>query len=311
MENKITGGQINAWLLAATVGPILSVVGRNGWLTVLPAAIVCGILCFCALSCRKNDLPRWLCVLELSWLMVFLAVIAKDSATCWANSDGFPVIPIVLLLLSAFAAKHGACRSGRIGATLVWFVVPVLGVVFLAGIADAEPQWIRPDIELPDATLIGVLLTPCLFLFLGEDKCKSARWITVWIGLIAIAGSLLLDAVIGPEDATKAPNGFYELSKSLNLFGVAERFEALIACVLTISWFAFFTLILSTAYQLTKKILPMLAKWSVWIVVVISGVLMCILPARNEWTAVLTLIFWGFIPALTQVLGRAKNIEKK
>lgn len=311
MKSKIPAAQLSAWTLVATVGPILSIVGRDGWLTVLLVALGCAVLCLSALACQPNNMPRWLCVLELVWLIVFMGSIAKNSAACWENANAFPAIPIILLAVAAFAAYRGATGCVRMGATLVWLVIPVLGTVFLAGTADINPDWIRTDVQIPDGILIGLLLIPCLHLFLNEDSRKSSKWLPVIIGAIAVGGSVLLDAVLGPKDAIEASNGFYELSKSVNLFGVAERFEALIACGLTLSWFALFAIVLSAAYQLAEKIIPRAAKWCVWATAVLSALIMCILPNKADWMGVGSLIFWVFLPVLTQGIGVKKNIEKK
>lgn len=311
MHNEIPGTQLGAWLLAATVGPIMSIIGRNGWLTVLVAAVVCAVLCFCVLSGKQVELPCWLCMLELGWLTVFLAGIARIGGACWDVADTFPVIPIVLLLLAALASQNGAAHAARSGATLVWLILPVLGVVALAGMADVDLSWVCRDLEMPDGMLISLLLIPCLGIFLPRDSSKRVRWITPILGLIAVTGSVLMDATVGQEVAINTANSFYEFSKGVSLFGVAERFEAVVACVLTAGWFSLCVLVLSAVYHLTEKIFRPGAKWSVWLIAIISAGLMCILPNTDQWMAIGTLIFWGFLPVAAQGLGGAKKFEKK
>ena len=189
MKSKIPGAQLSAWILVATVGPILSIVGRDGWLTVLLVALGGAFLCMRVQSFRLINMPRWLCVLELVWLIFFLAAVAKSSSTCWEDANAFPAIPIILLAVAAFAAYRGATGCARMGATLVWLVIPVLGTVFLAGTADINPDWIRTDVQIPDGILIGLLLIPCLHLFLNEDSRKSSKWLPVIIGAIAVTGA--------------------------------------------------------------------------------------------------------------------------
>lgn len=311
LQSKIPAAQLNAWLLVAAVGPIFSIVGRNGWVTVLLTAIACGALSFCVLTCKRESWPRWLCVLELGWLTVLLGGLAKISGTCWEEADAFPAIPTILLLLSTLAAQQGAFRTARTGATLVWLVLPVLGIVFLAGTADINPDRIRGDLEAPDGMLISLLLIPCLGIFLPRSSSKTARWTALVLGLVAVAASALMDAAMGQSVAEAADNSFYEFSKGVNLFGVAERFEALVACVLTAGWFALFAMILSAVYHLAEQIFSPTAKWSVWIVAAVSAGLMCILPNTDYWMAIGGIIFWGFLPVAAQGLGGIKNIEKK
>lgn len=311
MHNKIPDAQWGAWLLTATVGPLLSIVGQNGWLTVSVAAVVCAVLCFCVLSGKQVELPCWLCMLELGWLTVFLAGIARLSGACWDAADTFPVIPIVLLLLAALASQNGAAHAARSGATLVWVILPVLGVVALAGTADVDLSWVRRDMEVPDGMLISLLLIPCLGIFLPRDSSKRALWITPILGLIAVTGSVLMDATVGQEVAINTVNSFYEFSKGVSLFGVAERFEAVVACVLTAGWFSLCVLVLSAVYHLTEKIFRPGAKWSVWLIASVSAGLVCSLTNADRWMAIGTLIFWGFLPVAAQGLGVQKKIEKK
>ena len=311
LQNKISVTQFNAWLLTALIPAVFSIAGRNGWITVLLTAIATSVLCFCVLTYRYKKIPKWLCVLELGWLIVFLGGLAKTSSACWMEADAFPVIPVILLLLAALAAYHGAIQAARTGAALMWLVLPVLGVVLLAGTADINPKWIRLELEIPDGMLIGLLLFPCLGIYLPSESPKASRWTAFTIGVIAVAASALMDATAGSSAVSTAASSFYEFSKSVNLFGVAERFEALVACVLTIGWFTLFTLILCAVYHLTEKIFSSVSKWSVWIAAIVSAGIMCILPNADLWMAVGSLIFWGFLPVAAQVVDGVKNIEKK
>lgn len=310
MQNNIPTAQLRGWLLVAAVPAILSIVGRNGWITALLMAVGCGALCFCVLTCRIERFPKWLCVLELAWLTVFLAGIAKISGSCWAEANASASIPIILLLIAAYASCKGAHRSARTGATLLWLVIPVLGLVFLTGATDINMKWIPTELELPDSALIALLTLPCIAIFLPKER-KALRWTGLILGTVAVAGSLLIYGTMGADVAKTAPNSFYEFSKGVTLFGVAERFEALVACTLTGGLFALLTLILSAIYHLSEKIYPVVAKWSVWLCAIASVGVMCILPNISYWMAIGGVIFWAFLPVATQGLGDRKNIEKK
>lgn len=310
VQSKIPTTQLRAWLLAAVAPTILSVIGRNTWTTVLLMALGCSVLCFCVLTCRIEKFPKWLCILELGWLTVFLAGIAKISGSCWEKADAYPWIPIILLILAACASSKGVTQSARTGAILLWLVIPVLGLVFLAGTTDIDTGWIPTDLELPDGLLIAVLLTPCVTAFLPKER-KVLRWTSLLTEAIVLAGTILIYGTLGEEVAKTARNGFYEFSKGVTLFGVAERFEPLVACALTGGLFAYLMLLLSTIYHLTEKNSPKAAKWIMWLCAILAVGVMCILPNRNEWMAIGGVIFWGFLPAIAQGIGGRKNIEKK
>jgi hypothetical protein len=307
MQNNIPTAQLRSWLLVAAVPAILSIVGRNGWLTVLLMTISCGALCFCVLSCRIQRFPKWLCILELAWLTVFLGGVARISGSCWEESVS---IPIILLLLAAFGSQKGLYQSARMGATLLWLVIPVLGLVFLTGASDINIKWIPTKLELPDGALMALLLLPCASIFLPKEQ-KVLRGTSLILGTAAIGGSLLMYGTMGSAVARTAPNSFFEFSKGVTLFGVAERFESLVACALTGGVFALLVFILSAIYHLSEKIFPMAAKWSVWLCSIAAAGIMCILPNDHFWMAVGGVIFWGFLPIVAQGIEGRKNIEKK
>ena len=311
MHNKISDHQFHVWLLTAIVPAILSVAGRSGWLTILITSVVSSIVCFFALSFSQEDLPRWLRVIELAWMTAFLAGVARQSTTCWEDANGFPAIPIILLLLAAFTASRGEYRSVRIGATMAWLVLPILGVVFLVGTADVQWSWLRQELTIPDGSTTSLLLIPCVGIFVPGCSRKSLKWIPILSGLIAVAASALMDGTMGHVVAKLANNSFYEYCKGVNLFGVAERFEALVACALTVGWFVLYTVILSAVSYLSEDFSNSAAKCSVWCVSAASIGLMYILPNTDNWLTVGTLIFWGLLPAITQGLGRVKKLEKK
>lgn len=308
MTDKAYLRQQAAWLLTATVGPILSVTGRSGWLGVLPVAVLCPLLC--GISGKNKAIPRWLCVVELLWLIVFLSGIAPISGGCWESAGKHTAIPTILLLLAAFASCRGEEKAARIGATLLWLVMPILGIVILVGTADIHSNWIQTKPELADGTLISLLLVPALSIMLPGNSASGKRvpWV---LGLVAVAGSLLLEATMGRIVAAGAENAFYEFSKGINLFGAAERFESLVACVLTLSWFALFCMILSTAHHLMAQIMPGIGNWAVWCVAAASAILLYIMPNDGVWLAAGSLIFWVVLPVGTQVLvPRKKDVKK-
>ncbi len=311
MNLKIPASQMTAWLLVATLAPALCVVGRSGWLTVLAVAVLCGILCFCTWKYGTGDMPAWLCVLEILWLAVILGSVGRISGTSWKETDAIPIIPGVLMFIAALGVQRGGDGAARSGATLIWLVLPILLIVLLAGTADGDFRWVRTGLCEPDERLVSVLLLPCLCIFLPRQKTAHLPWGTVIVGTVTIAASVLMDATMGAEVAAGAANTFYEFSKGVSLLGIARRFEALVACALTGGWFAFFTVAFSAAYHLGEKISPRGGKWCVWVCAGLAIGILCILPKGLQGMAIGSLIFWVFLPLLTQGLGGRKKVEKR
>lgn len=231
------------------------------------------------------------------------------SAMCWEEDGAFPAIPIILLLLAAMASSRGAHTAARSGATLAWVVLPVLGIVSIAGTRNINVSWVQQPWRLPDGALIAVLLCPCASLFLPCEERKADRWIAVVPACLTAAASILLNAAMGTSTGT-AGKEFYEFSKSVDLFGVAERFEALVASALTVSWFALFALMLSVVYHLTERIISGDGKWGVWLATAASIMCMCFLHSSAVWLAFGGAIFWGFVPIVAQEIERQKMLKK-
>lgn len=311
MNGLIRKSQWNAWLLTTSVPVLLSIIGQNSWLTVLLTASITGVLCCCALSCPKLPIPRWLCFMELGWIALFLGGIGRLAGSCWAQEGSLPAISLILLAMATFAAQNGALRGARIGATLAWLVLPLIAMVLLAGVQVGNMQWIRTDFELPSGALVAIFLLPSLSAFLPTECGGSPKWVVGILSVLAVVFAVIIDAVLGGRVASVSVNAFYEFSKSVNLFGVAERFEAIVGCVLTMGWFLLFVLLLSVAHELGGHLAIKNKKISVWLVAAAGGSLMCIMPNETDWMAVCALIFWGFLPAITQGVVGAKNIVKK
>ena len=308
MKNKET--QMTAWFLTAMIGPAMCILGKESWLTALIVVAICSLLVFFTHSYAAKDIPKWLCVAELAWLTLFLGSIAEKSSTFWAGGNDTILIPSVLLLLAAIATQRGAQQTKRTGATLLWLVVPVLGIVLLTGATEGNVQYIRNSLEFPDGLLPAFLLIPCLWVFLPGQEGQLKKWLVPVLGIVVAACVCILDATIGPSLTKESNNGFYEFSRGVNFFGVAERFEALIACCLTGSWFALFTVFLSAAYHLGQKISEKFAPWCVWLTAAITIGCLCILHISNVLLLVGSLIFWVFLPIATQEIGHAKKNVK-
>lgn len=309
MTEPIPKRQFDAWLLVASVGTILSVAGYNGWLGVLPAAALCPLLCCAVRKCRV--FPKWLRVAELIWLPIYLGGVAKLSGTCWEASGQFTAIPIILLALAALASRRGSLAASRVGAALLFLVIPVLAVVLVAGLGDARTDWIKTEMQMPGGVLISLLLLPCLATHFQGTTEKRCSWIPWASGLLAVAASLVLGATMGGTAGSGLNNGFYEYSKGINLFGVAERFEPLVACALTLSWFVLFCVIFSAVYHLTKEFCEKVSGWSVWLFGTAAVAFLYILPNGEDWLGVGSLIFWVFLPMIAQGLAvRKKDVKK-
>ena len=299
MDKEMTSSA-KVWLLVATVPPILSVVHANSWVEILLIGILCVIVC---VQNAPTNIPKWLCVMELLWLIIYAGAISRESGIWW--DDEHSIVPLIVLLMAAYTAQAGIVRPARIGSVLVWLVLPVLLLVALAGAADVQWNWLTVKADMPSGLLGSLLLVPCVTKFLVQAEGQGKKWLPVTITLTAMIATLLLNGTVGDG------KDFYEFSKGITLFGVAERFEALVGCVMTMGWFVLLSVIFSAVFYLSEIILPGAAKKIVWVCAGGSMLCMWILPKGDGWLLIGTLIFWGLLPLLTQGLVGTKKVEKK
>lgn len=308
MNSKVLPRQLMGWLLLGTIVPLLCLLGYNGWQATFFTALICGVITFWIIPCDLTNCPKWVSALELLWLPIFLGGIAAECSTCWDGQG--KMIPLALLVLSAWGAQLGAQTASRAVAILCWLLLPLLAIVLLAGGENLDLQWIERELDQSDGRLTAVLLLPGLAAFIPGNGRKKATWMIPVIGGVTVLSALWLEATIGTDVVKAVRNGFYEYSKGITLFGVAERFEALVACALTGGWFALFAIVLSAANHLAQNLKNGWGRGSTWLCALVGVVLMCTLHISPEILGFGSLIFWGLLPLLTQGLGLQKKSGK-
>ncbi len=299
-SKKTANGTRAAWLLTAVCIPAIALSGGCRWAAVLPAA-ACGLIGFCVLRLCGENLPasRPVCLLQWVWLSVYLGSIAARSADSWEHGDTYPVIPGILLLLAAFSARSGAKKAANAGAILFWPAALILGIVFGAGTSGLKAEWMAPAWGAPDPELLPLLLLPCLAVFLPGGGARGVAWLPLAAAAVAAAAALWIGGSLSPSVAEEARSPLIFYSKSISLFGVAERFEAVISCVLTVGWFAMFSLVLSTAGTMADRLRPGLGQWGVWICAGLALAQMLLpLEVPPLFSAAVSLTLWAAVPLM-------------
>lgn len=308
MNDKIQATQLKSWLLVAMIAPILSMNGNAGWVGVLGTVLISVLIT--AMQQRLNALiPKWLGFIQLIWIGLYLGSVAKESISCWEIVKDPRVLAVALLALAGFAVMKGIKGCARSVSLLFWFVVPVTAIVLVAGSKDLNLSEIRMRATDIDWNLIPVFLLPAVGGKLSENGMKGSARCVIIAGGAALVVSALMDAALIPQVAIERQNAFYEYAKSATLFGVAKRFEAVSACLLTVGWFAFFTLIFSVAEKHCENIIKGSGPVSVWAVVLIAVLVMYNMHITSVVIGKIGLIFWGVLPLAAQVVERVKKTK--
>lgn len=296
--------QMAAWIFLAMTAPLAQLAG-GGWLTMLAAGLAGGLFAWLALKMRRPQ-ASWLCTLQWIWVTLALSCFAPETANSWPMGDAYPVVPLAMLLLAVWAAQKGTAAASGAAATFIYIVSAGFAVVLAAGIG--QTRW-HALTQLPremNPALLAVFLLPCAAAAIPGKKKQANRAITAAL----VFGVLCAGVVQGvlPDDAGgTAP--FYEMSRSLELFGAWERFEAPVCALLTVGWFAMLELLLCAGGCLFSTVVKDSYRAGVFVTAFIAGVLMlCNVRINAAFLAVFGGICWGIFPVATQGIESEKKM---
>lgn len=250
--------------------------------------------------------PKWVGALELLGSVLYLGTIARESATCWEDGNNISLLPVALLVVAGFAVRNGATQAARIGASILWFVVPGVIIILLAGIGEWRAENVIPVNHATLWATAPIFLLPLL----GVRRVGKGRRVYrrgLLMGLCCVAVTIMLNGEKIPQTAA---NTFYEYSKGITLFGIAERFEALSACLLTLGWFAMFVYLLGIIYEIAEENQKGYGRWGVWCSLVVVILILYKLPIDQSVTGAFCVISWGILPLLAQGVEWLKKSKK-
>lgn len=313
-HKKVDQYPLWAWIFVGMTAPLAQIAGRSPWLGTAVFAVVSGCLCWGvhSVSGETPSLPKWCCILEYFFIIFVAGELAGLIKTVWPTGGDLPTVPLTLLFLAALSAWHGAERASRIGGVLFWFIVILYAVILGAGVKELNPRWMIPDITVPEGLLLVVLLIPAVAVFLPREKGRLPSPVLTLIGIFAGVVALWTAGTLSPRAVKSLADPFYEFSKSLSLFGVAERFEAIVSFTLTLGYFALFSLLFSAAGTLAEGLHQGFGRWGIVLGSAVSAfIAIFFLPVSDVLLALLSLVFWGILPFLLYCVKRAKAPNNK
>lgn len=296
----VSGKCIGAWCFAAVVPGAIQLCGMS-WATV---GVIC-ILCFVAVI----GVARWgryenklFGVLRLGALPIILGQLLRAASECWPGDDQF-VIPLSLLAVAVWSAHKGSGAAARVGVVLFWAVLGLYLAVLASGAGQVRLEWLRPRWSAVDWSVVVVLLIPLVALPLVKPgEMAYGKWLTA---IIYIVGAAAVTAgVLSPKVAQQLPGAFYELSRSLQLLGVTQRFEAVVSAAMTVGWFALTSLLLCGVGNQAEKIKNEWGSKGVFTGGLAAAVWMLLGVTLEEWgVAICLLVLWGIIPVVEYAIS--------
>lgn len=283
------------WLLSFCVTAGTALCGSFDWLSALAG----GVLGALAARLARDGTP--LRVLRVLWLAAPLSVGAQSARALFPDVSATPYVPVVVLALAWLLACQP--RSGLLACCAVagFFVLGAVGVVSLFSLPKLTLRWLIPAPSLNGflcALAIGsggTLLTEC-----GEQPGPRWRWSACLTPAVlsALAGGCLSYPL-----AARQASAFYTLSRGVSLFGVTERFEALIAACLTLGLCSACALLLWAARR---------ALGSDWAFLLIPAALgLCFFPIPGAYIALGTALLWVVFPTFFSLKLSCEKMLKK
>ena len=242
-KSNLPQSQLTAWLVGAIVPTAIQLTAGASWMEVLLAS-ASGLLCV-ALCWQWGEAPKGkvCCLLQWAVLVAVMAALSQRIPEAWPRG-GHKAVALILLALALWSALKGVRACASVGCVLFWFTIPLYLILLGAGVRQIQPKWLVPGREAVSAMGCLLLLTPAAAsIHLNKrERPKPRLLLTV---LLCTLASAVTAGVLSPKAAGLKDNPFYEMTRSLNLFGQARRFEAVLSAGVTAGWFSVLALALS------------------------------------------------------------------
>lgn len=310
-RNRISARQKNIFLIGALSAPLSTLAGMDGWIQTLLAVLIVGVLAFfaCRFQEKLENPGKWYRIAQILWLVFLLGQLGKWPAHTWPGGTDFPVVPLTLLALGVFASLDGGSYAAWCATALFWLLLILYGVILFSGLSEWKLKNFTPESGMVSWELLLVLLLPAVVGMLPGERA-GFRGIA-GVALTAVLLSLWTIGTLTRGVAEQVSWPLYESVKGMNLFGVAERYEAFVSVTATMGYFILFSLLFSGIGTQAEEIPGLGGKKAVGAAGVISAALMLYVPhLPGECLFFGGILFWLVLPAFELFIKKSKKRKK-
>lgn len=305
-REKIPSAQLSAWLFAGMTPVLIQLLGGSSWIWVAAAGVVSLLVNACVWRWGWEP-RRWQAPILLIFTVIALGSMLHECDESWPRGTGYPAVPLIVLALAAWSAQKGPSAAARVGAVLFWFVLIMYLAAFGAGAKDVQPRWLKPQRDVPAAIGLLIFLVPCVAACLLRPGEKWSVRLSLPVAFTVTAAVITVGVLSAPV-AMRQENAFYEMSRSISIAGVAQRFEAMISAGMTVGWFALLSLLLSICGLCVQRLFAGWGRTGVWgSALAAGGWMLCGLHIPGWILLFGGALFWVAMPILTQGLERIKK----
>ena len=223
--------------MSLTLGALIC--GGGDWLSVL-LGCGAGFLLYYIYKKKDRPMPGWCRFLQGIWCVLLLGVLGQKANALFPDAGNIYYIPSILLGFAWLCARSGENKMSACNTVLAYFVWAAVGIVALCSIPQIEWRWTLPHPGWQGAVL-GFSLAAGGMLIPGTP---GKGWCFI-SALCPAVLALLVSGTLSPQLAQRESLAFFTLSRSIRLFGVVERFEALVAAGLCIGLFGVMSALLA------------------------------------------------------------------
>ena len=317
---KASGRQLGALGLCAFTVPAVLLLPGSGWLWATAAALFVAFLLLWGLRLLREEkrglavcaagsrTGKVLLIGALIWNFLLLGAAARQLCSVFPDGKDTPLVGLVLLLVSAYAAGHK--RGPRIAAILFFFLLGLYALLFGFSLPELRREYLEVHRKAKQWQLSAALAPMCL-LYLKPAWGKGAVGWCVGGVLLALAAALMSAGILSPAVAAQKAFPFYEAAKSVSLFGVLGRLEPLVSAAVSLGGFCLLCLLCTANGSILNALIPR-KNLSDTPINFFMGLLFFYLSASLSAPiiAVGTAIFWGLFPIGTLLLVVRKKVKK-
>ncbi len=294
-------GSCTVWLLSTfvTVGAVLC--GKLNWCSALAGTALAFLLY--NIVGTEGKLPGILRAVQVLWLAVPLAVAVNGATALFPDASNPYYVPVVVLALSWLLARQN--REGVLACCTVvsFFVLAAVAVVTVFAAPDLQWQWLMPTFDWRSALIAFAIGAGAMMLC---EVCPGTKPALIW-RIVAFLAPVIFAALsagcLSPALSVQQESAFYTLSRSISVFGVVERFEALIAACLSLGICSACTLVLHSGRQL----IPAKGQDAVTALLCVAALFGSVLPSSGVIPAAGTVILWILLPFCKIIKKREKS----
>jgi len=299
--DRLEENQHTPWLIAAMIAPVTQAASNCSWPVAGAVSLLClGIYRGMALFGAGGTPGRWIGAVQWLWMLLVISEFMHWIMYCWPNHGNYHVVPLVLLFLAAYAVSKGTTAAARAGSALRIALVGLFGTILLSAIREIRLENLGPVWQMQTAHLITVMLIPVMGFGYGCWKGKG-KVISYAVGVSVITTGVLSLPFIRMVDSP-----FYELSRSIHVFGSEHRLESLVAAGMTLGYYVLLSYLVgitANAWDPEKT-----KARSIWISALFAGlVFISGMRLNSRLLAVGNLLIWAVLPLVKNV---GKNMKK-